>query len=380
MWSLARHGLTQGAVGTFLTCPEKFRLAIQYGLTTKWDAWNTPIEFGNVYHEVMADTLRIVSKFPGNLRKPDVLIDVSEELFATYQARKEQEIIANSINAEENLGAARMDIAQAQILLRHYFRLWATDFGDFEWVALEKEFKVPTTICVDEQDTFFPLRGKMDGIYLANNGRHWLFETKTKGRIDDQVMIDRLPYEFQVQLYLKALAIEQKTVPAGVLYNLIRRPLLRQKQSEDLDEFLYRIDLDVGIRPEWYFLRYEYAFSEQEMNRWWEEFVTLLQQFVRWDRGEYHYRNSNACGTNFGACEFVPICSRNDFSRYSQNRRVFRELEMADVYVKPAPHPYGADAPTPQDASGVEAAIGYPAGDVAGGEATADTEGTINPA
>jgi hypothetical protein len=169
----------------------------------------------------------------------------------------------------------------------------------------------------------------MDGSYrTGKDHRVRLFETKTKSRIDDDTTGHILPFEMQVNIYLGALLDLEREYPTGALYNIIRRPNLRQKQTETLPQFADRIVADIHARPDWYFIRLQMGVSKAEIDAAKLDIEGVMGDFLAWWYGDApHYRNSDYCENKYGVCPFLKKCATGDTTGLYQRRRVFMELE-----------------------------------------------------
>ena len=214
-------------------------------------------------------------------------------------------------------------------MLPAYVKYWYKDYTDLKWEKVEGVFKVPFSV-KDRQGTEYEtfLRGKIDGSFQLKNGGTWLFETKTKSRIDEEILADILPFEMQANIYLSVLRRIDKKNPSGLLYNIIRRPSLRQRKSESIKSFADRITQDVKERPDWYFVRMEMSVDPTEIDRFEMGLEDLVSDFLLWWSGKSgHYKNTNHCQNKFGVCPFIALCLRNEKSNYFKRESVFRELQ-----------------------------------------------------
>jgi len=169
----------------------------------------------------------------------------------------------------------------------------------------------------------------MDGRFQKGPKSLWLFENKFKGRIEAGNLMNQLPLDLQVHIYLYALAKETGRKPKGVLYNIIRRPQLKQKKNEPLSDFIARIGEDVKKRPEFYFIRFEVGIMSREMKDFESDLEAMIHDYVMWYRGKRGtYKNGAHCLQPY-PCRYLPICSQNDMSGYWQRTKVFPELGEA---------------------------------------------------
>jgi hypothetical protein len=221
-----------------------------------------------------------------------------------------------------------MTMRMAEAVMPMYIRYWREDFTK-SWHSQEEEFRLPMKIDVPGHrlvKTF--LRGKMDGVFFQGKLRPWLFETKTKSYIVEEDIADVLPHELQVNIYMHALRKLHKIIPQGVLYNIVRRPGLRQKQTESARGFAQRMIDDIRERMDFYFVRMEMRVDRSDLDRFDGELMDLMCDFLSWWYGiGAHYKDSSECIGKYGRCPMLDICSKKDWSRYYMRDRVFRELE-----------------------------------------------------
>ena len=110
---------------------------------------------------------------------------------------------------------------------------------DFEVVALEKTFEGnivnPAT---GASSRSFTLAGKVDGI-VKKDGQYFLLEHKTASLVDSGYL-ERLWGDFQIQLYCWYIEQTLGWRISGIVYNILAKAKLRQKQGEAEDEYQAR--------------------------------------------------------------------------------------------------------------------------------------------
>lgn len=306
-----RDGVTQGLLSQFMFCRERARIGLQ-GWTRR--AGNLGSTFGNLMHatlERMYDDVRTkrLTGVPPLEYLAQVLLDVE-------QAWQRDNPLADATDTQY----LQQGLMLAAGILPVYCEKHADDFTKTKWIGLEHQFHV-----VREIPDIGPisLRGKLDGQFRLN--KHiGLLETKTRGQIDEEAIADILPFELQVNTYLVAQRMMHHALPAGVWYNVVRRPQLRQKNGETFEQFATRVSEDVRIRPDWYFVRMEMTVEDADLDRFEGELDDLIKDFVDWWEGRSgHYKNTSNCKM----CEALPICAHRDFTQFFKRPTVFRELE-----------------------------------------------------
>jgi hypothetical protein len=315
-----RDGVTFSLLSTFLDCREKARFYLQGWTPT---SSSMALTFGSIVHKIdewVRDSIRTgkLKEVPSKQYIKNLIHDV-EKLWHKDNPRA----------GKQELEHLELSLLLAEGVMPRYFKYWYKDFSDLQWEKVEGVFKVPYTVKDrkgNNRETF--LRGKIDGSFRMKKGGPWLFETKTKSRIDEEILSDILPFEMQANIYLSALRRMDKKTPSGLLYNIIRRPGLRQRKNESIKAFADRIEEDVSERPDWYFVRMEMSIDGAEIDQFELGLEDLISDFLSWWSGDSgHYKNTNHCQNKFGLCPFIGICLRNDKTNYFKRKTVFRELQ-----------------------------------------------------
>jgi len=315
-----RDGVTFSLLSTFLDCREKARFYLQGWTPT---SASMALTFGSIVHKIdewVRDDIR-----KGKLTEPPSTEHI-KKLIKKVEKLWHKENPRAGLRELEYL---ELSLLLSEGVLPQYFKYWYKDYSDLKWEKVEGVFKVPFTVTDKggtKHKTF--LRGKIDGSFKLKNSGTWLFETKTKSRIDEEILSDILPFEMQANIYLSVLKRLDKKNPSGLLYNIIRRPNLRQRKNEPIAAFAKRISDDVAERPDWYFVRMEMAVSADEIDRFELGLEDLVSDFLLWWAGESgHYKNTGHCQNKFGLCPFVGLCLRGEKTYYFQRETVFRELQ-----------------------------------------------------
>ena len=316
-----RDGVTFSVLSGFRRCKELSRLNLK-GVTSRGSS--AAIVFGTIAHgalQAVYDAVR-TKRLPVGVPSREYVHGVLRATEATWKRE-------NPRASQDTLKFLEFSMLLAESVLPRYFTYWSDDFtGKVKWLNLEREFRIPVKVPVHWQSTPFKtfIRGKMDGNFRDHGLR--LLETKTKSHIDDETISSILPYELQVNIYLWAMRRLHKERPAGVRYNLIRRPQLRQSKKETLDQFARRCVSDVFARPDWYFMRLDMDVNEQDLAAFEGDFMDLLADFLGWWYGhDGHYKNSDQCENKYGKCHYLPLCGRREFATFYTREKVFRELE-----------------------------------------------------
>ena len=279
----AQHGITQSLLTRFITCRDRFHKKVVMGLqeAQTWDAVRK-MEYGSIFHEGLDKYSGHIQKAQKKKTKPSLasvnkaaikaMTDYTAMLKATYPSDLE-------------------DIDKWYTLACHQFeryaRHWIKDDLKIHSILQEETFAVPYEL---PSGRTVLLRGKWDSAYRAN-GYLYLQENKTKGYINENQLSKVLFEDFQSMFYIIALShyYPDDTV-AGVLYNVIRRPLaskfsIRPKKDEkdDIYKFYSRVGEEIGNKPDHYFLRWNVDICKADITRFKKQvFHPILESLCDW--------------------------------------------------------------------------------------------------
>ena len=294
-------GITYSMLSRFLTCRERFRLAVIEGLRTA-DTFNHKIEYGHMWHECE----RAVSA-----KKP--WMQVLEEYYLKLLQKYKWQNISYEIRKWYMICRTQFPI---------YEKYWREHADNQQRTPIAQEYN----FCVDyplDNGRVVKMRGKMDAFDLIGkpkSGEVDLQENKTKGDIDEENIQKQLVMDCQTMFYLTALyklqqvPKKQRTLlPAfydtpigGVRYNVIRRPLsggkgnIKQhkataKKPAESDEAFYSrlasiID-GTGLNrngdetpgPAYFFMRWKANILKQDVDHFNTVFLRpILHQLCNW--------------------------------------------------------------------------------------------------
>jgi hypothetical protein len=323
----------------------KLKLGLDHG------QYNPALDFGSLFHGVL-DTVysqRIghgILKRDSNLLFWEELCEQALEQWYT-DTLESQELTPSQEQEFERLWG------MCGTVLPYYFRRWQKDDSKLEWIAVEEIFDYTIHVSmpylgVGGCDLVVPIRvrGKIDGL-VRYNGRLYLVEHKTKaeiaeminknGKVSCQAITEKMGYELQVNTYALAIYEKYGEYPAGVIYNLIKRPGLifkgtYNRKPESIPQFLARVEDDLVKKGDEYFCRYRVRlypreieeFRNVELNHW-------LTRMYMWDRGlEPSVKQSKSCSMFRKPCEYLNICAYGDTIGYTKRDTLFKELTMIE--------------------------------------------------
>ncbi len=313
-WDLYRDGISYSLLSRFVNCRERFRIYTVEGLRPA--DTSDSMDFGTMFHSILEEHAQ-----GRNL---------------AYLKRKLQQQAKNDPDAK-----AMAD--QCLLLFKYYEETWRENDAGRNYISQEEVFRVPVYLPSGRK---IDLRGRYDEIY-RENGAIWLQENKTKAHIDELALSNILAHDLQTMLYCYTIKLKYKEEPRGVLYNVIRRPLLKQKQKETDLDFLHRIEDDIKTRPEHYFVRFRTEFGDGDVEKfckrtlfpllesvcvWWESIKA--NPFNPWTQEDgspnlHHYERPFGVYDSFrnGKGDYFDLITRGVDSGLELIETVFPELE-----------------------------------------------------
>lgn len=207
----------------------------------------------------------------------------------------------------------------AAAMVRNYLRRYAVE--TFEIVDVEYQFEAPiVNPDTGAQSRSFVMSGKVDGLVrFPDRDGLWILEHKTASTIDG-AYLERLWMDFQTTLYAHYVEVTRGERVAGVVYNILAKPGLRQYQAgktrkvgETNEEFAARLDAWFQAEPQARFHREELLISKDRYTTLQAEIWELTQNLLDARRRNVWYQNTSQCyGIGRGPCPYWPICRGND--------------------------------------------------------------------
>lgn len=270
---------------------------------------SSPLQIGSAYH------LGLQGFYDGKDPK-DVLKDVREYFSAQSQDAEDESF--------DQQCAVNSMITRSMLI--GYMSKYKPD--EFEDVKPEAEF----CICIhEEKDLRVWIVGKRDGLW-KKDGQWWLLENKTFSDTDFERYKNKLKMDIQSTLYILATEIETQQTIHGVFYNCTRKPLLKQKETEDDKAYYERLKIDyINRADDFYFKRLWIYRGEDEKGELFDEIVQIARDVRRKREDQSWYRNTNSC-LNYSKCPYLSICmdkpNEDEIKLSFKTVKAFPELEL----------------------------------------------------
>ena len=169
------------------------------------------------------------------------------------------------------------------------------------------------------------LRGRFDAIFRLQ-GKLWLMENKTKSQIDEEGLQQSLSQDLQSMMYCHAIKLQYGEYPAGILYNVIRRPMHRMTKADKTpSDLIRRMEADIRQDPDKYFMRWTISLDSGDIEKWVERTLNplLTQVCLWWDEISvrpfdpwsipgriHHFQNPEGLWTRYGKSSYFNYLTR----------------------------------------------------------------------
>jgi hypothetical protein len=268
-WNPIDHGVSQSLLQKFCVDTDRAHKHIVKGLR-EIDR-KEAMEYGTIFHKLIEKAANLGSKYT----RPKLVKVMSDWIKTNYPST-------------ESILLAKIAVAQF-----HCYRDWETNKPKYKYIDAEpifdEQFELPP-VNFNPNDTIkitiptgikFRLRGRIDEV-IDNNGM-WIQENKTKSRIDISLVQDTIHENIQVMFYAVCSELKYGKPCKGVIYNIIRKPGLRQRNEESDDTYIDRIVEDIKKQPSYYFYRLSYEFHPGQIKTWIREgLLPLLYKVYIW--------------------------------------------------------------------------------------------------
>lgn len=329
-WNLDA-GTTFSMLNLFQECREQTFQSYVNGYSSR--KLKDGLEFGSIWHLCQEHYYKNTKQSAAN---------VAAKCCKAYEKFRTPTLFKNE---HENF---QLLLGIAETLFPLCVKFWADDDAEIDWIEPEQKFKTPYEFTdIDGNKRTIFLRGMRDGVF-REDGDLGVFETKTKSVVQQSAIRDQLKADLQTLIYVTTSMIEFGEMPKKVMYNVIRRPQLKRKQTESLNQFLQRIKGDVIKRPQHYFMRWNVDLLKSDIVNFRKETLDpLLGIFCQWSDSlkkigalsgkpekrfdtPYHFRNCTALVGRYGRVDMFDLLTKKNTAGYFKRKPCFPELDESN--------------------------------------------------
>lgn len=158
----------------------------------------------------------------------------------------------------------------------------------------------------EQKFTYKLMRGKNLVGIIDGLGDDHLNEHKTTGETNLEEYLFMLGWDEQILAYMLATGLRK------IVYDVLRKPNIRQKVNETDEDFFQRMvdwydeDTDKKI------LVATIMRTDEEVETFRQDIVAIAKEMTVANRTKLFYRNTCACNLYNRMCEYAPICLHND--------------------------------------------------------------------
>ncbi len=329
-WNL-EAGATFSMLNLFQECREQTFQSYVNGYSSR--KLKDGLEFGSIWHLCQEHFYNDTNQSA---------VRVAAKCCLAYEKFRKPTLFKNEYqNFQSLLGIAE---TMFPLCVKH----WVNDDQEIEWVEPEQKFKTPYTFTdIDGKPRTIFLRGMRDGVY-REDGILGVFETKTKSVVQENAIRDQLKADLQTLIYVTTAMLEFGEMPKKVMYNVVRRPAIKQTQKESLNQFLKRLKADIQNRPNFYFMRWNVDLLKSDIVNFRKETLDpLLRIYCQWAdslkkigaldgkpekrfNSPYHFRNCTALVGRYGRVDMFDLLTRNSTAGYFKRKSCFPELDESN--------------------------------------------------
>ena len=154
------------------------------------------------------------------------------------------------------------------------------------------------------------LHGVFDGVWGGTHprfpGEVVLGEWKTASQVGRDY-IQRLEIDFQVSTYCWAASRLFGTPVRKVVYRVIKKPTIRQKQTEEVEEYIDRVKEDYLQRQDHYFTEVVVERTDEQLQGWMVQAWETHRRILSIRKGAPAIRSTQSCLSR-GRCPYFDLC------------------------------------------------------------------------
>ena len=223
-----------------------------------------------------------------------------------YSGASDEEVMKHIIAMSDNQIAESDPYYQEDNIIMKYtvIGMWKNyphkDLSLYDEIHSEKETRIP----MSDHVTFVCRMDRL--VKLKSTGKWWLRELKTTG-LPFQNFQNRVGTSAQASAYVWAMRQTGEDVQ-GIIYDFVKKPLLRKGVNESCEDFGIRIARDYVNRGDKYYGRHFEYRSNDDITLFEKDLENIVNQIQSTRASGKFYRNQDGCFKYNSECAFRKIC------------------------------------------------------------------------
>ena len=275
-----------------------------------------PFWFGTVMHRGNEELA--FDKKPGS----NACVKKMEKIM---RAESKSIISKYSLEAEVN-EEVEVQLEIAVLMMKVYVELYKDAFKDFKTTKTEIAFRKP----LKKSPVIFLGRLDAIGTYL---GMPAIKEYKTASRVNNEYF-QRLLFDKQLNGY----AIGHKKItgeyPQVCPYTVFHKPAIKVRQNESVPEFLMRLEEDLHLRQDWYYIKQDVRFKKKAIRATQEDIEwAVFDLYAKYGflskeqvLNPFNWPRNDAACFNYGICPYFFLCKNCDMYKLYLSLYQMREI------------------------------------------------------
>lgn len=231
-----------------------------------------------------------------------------EVLYKTNSINEAIQVVYDSIENVESDDDSWLKVCLEAMLSGYYEHFYSNDMGKYKVIELEKSYEEKIRL-VRKTARGYRFKFISDAVFEDEEHNLWLVEYKTTSRIGE-AYYDRLKIDHQITGNLSYLQDIYGKPFSGVIYRIMKKPTIRQKQTESELQFLERLSSVFREDPENYFIELKITRTQEEIAEFKQHLWNALQDIRSTIKHNRFYKNTTACAIN--SCTYLPLCSKKE--------------------------------------------------------------------
>lgn len=275
--------LHQHDLANFMACPCLYNLTSNLGYRTK--TLKKAINIGDLF------------------TKGVELLHLDQPLAnAMLLVKKQQDDLLLQATKQEHIDNINTDTSTVQAMLYGYDKKWLR----VPRYKVQPEHNV--TWRFKRFGVYVTYINSLDGRLLDVAQHPWILEIKTAAKMVKDLLLE-LPTNFQINSYWLSNYKANNEMAYGIVYRFVVKPTIRQKQTENADQFQKRVIGEYEQNTTKYFFEETLFVDKSALKRFEADINMVFEDLILAHVKKRWPRKGNACMSKYGSlCDFIRYC------------------------------------------------------------------------